>query len=341
MNNRKDVSGLGICSIVFGGIGVGLFLSGIITFLLIPDDDMKIMCCFFVGIGVVFIALTILLLSIRRKQKKIQKRLISEVNYVMADITKIYMNGTITYGNQHPYKICCRYVDEQGISHKFRSENIMFNPNGLIDEVSQIRVYVNANDYSRYYVDTDSIMPVEEQCIVEGKPLNTNKAYLIMGIVFTLLSLIPICIGILLYMKFYEVMIIVITLICGLPFLCVGIGFLTNEIHKKKIFNMCRKNNQYIMAKVVAVDRDPSVQLAGMAGSAMVLDTFKNWTNEQSVSTEAYYLKCIYKTDDGIKHVFRTGVFFKSPGEDIIGKEVKVYYYGRDMKKYFIDKPYF
>lgn len=338
MNNKKDVSGLGICSIVFGGLGICFFLAGVISFLLITDDNVKIISYIFSGIGIVFIVLTILLFSIKRNKKKMQEKLISEGNYVMSDIKKIFMNVNITYGNEHPYKIYCTYVDTQGVSHKFRSKNIMFNPNGLIDEESQIRVYVNSSDYSRYYVDTESIIPDESHCVVEGKPLNRNKAYFIMGMMFTLLSVIPICLGVMLYMRFYEILILIITLLCALPFLCVGIGFLINEIHKKKIIRKCREDNQYVMAKVVSVGRDPAVELTGMAGTAMVVDALKNGSNDQPISTEPYYLQCLYQSGDGVKHVFRTGIFFKSPSEDVIGKEVKVYYYGSDMKKYFIDE---
>lgn len=337
MKKKKEVSGMRICSIVFGGIGISFLAAGIISFALISDPKVLIVSYIFGSVGAVFTVVAIILISLIRKKHNMQQRLKSEGQYVLADITKIFMNAGITYGNKHPYKIYCKYMDDSGVNHKFHSNNIMINPDGLIDD-EQIRVYVNSNDYSRYYVDTDSIMTGEGQCIVEGKSLNRNKAYLVMGIMFVVLSLMPACIGILLYTRFFEVIILVITSILALPFFCIGMVFIVNEIRKKKIFKKCRENNQYVMARVAAVGRDPSVELSGIAGTAMLVDAIKNGSKGQAISTEAYYLQCVYQSGDNVKHVFRTGSFFRAPGEDIIGKEVKVYYYGPNMEKYFIDE---
>ena len=52
----------------------------------------------------------------------------------------------------------CRYEDGSGVIHTFKSRGIFFNPEGLFKD-QFIRVYVDRDDFRKYYVDIDSVLP--------------------------------------------------------------------------------------------------------------------------------------------------------------------------------------
>ena len=60
------------------------------------------------------------------------------------------MNG------QNPYVIYCSWKDEYAdVLYRFKSDNLWTDPSFLFDSGSEINVYVDGNDFSKYYVDAE------------------------------------------------------------------------------------------------------------------------------------------------------------------------------------------
>ena len=71
-----------------------------------------------------------------------------------ADITEANENKNFAIKNRHPYIIHSKYT-ENGKDYNFISHNIWFEPSGV--GIIKIRVFVDKNDYSKYYVDENSL----------------------------------------------------------------------------------------------------------------------------------------------------------------------------------------
>lgn len=111
----------------------------------------------FLGIGIVMTVIGTVLLFIRGKRIYGRKRLIEEGYCVKAQITEICLNRTIQYNNKNPYYILCRYTDETGTVHEYRSDAILINPEGLLLSDS-VLVYLDRDNPKRYYVDIDQVI---------------------------------------------------------------------------------------------------------------------------------------------------------------------------------------
>lgn len=104
------------------------------------------------GLGLT-IAGAVMLVSSGNKTK-VQNNVLKRDFYVMADVQKIYKNRFVKYFGRFPWVVECTYQAPNGRIFTFKSRNLLFDPNKVIEN-NQVRVYVDPNNYANYYVDID------------------------------------------------------------------------------------------------------------------------------------------------------------------------------------------
>ena len=157
---KMGISGMLIVAIVFiiMGIaflptGVGIYLSGIGT-----TSEALVFLAVFGGTGGVFLVVGGILFALFINKKKHYNRLLQNGQYVMAEISEVKINYSVQVNARHPYVVLCRYQDNYGNIHIFKSRNLMFNPTDLMKD-NIVKVYVEGENYKHYYVDIDEILP--------------------------------------------------------------------------------------------------------------------------------------------------------------------------------------
>lgn len=85
-----------------------------------------------------------------------RKRLMQQGISIYATVEEIeYVTNTSVNG-KHPYTIYCTYRDEyKDVTYRFKSENLWSDPSAVFPVGSIIEVKVDANDYSKYYVNVE------------------------------------------------------------------------------------------------------------------------------------------------------------------------------------------
>jgi len=108
--------------------------------------------------GVIVFLVGAILLYKQYKHRSIKGYVIANGKRVMATVHDV-VEGSYTVNNRTCQNLICKYVDERtGISYKFKSENIWGNPPALGKrEIPLVPVYVDVNDYTRYYVAIDEL----------------------------------------------------------------------------------------------------------------------------------------------------------------------------------------
>lgn len=115
--------------------------------------------------GLIFLLIGMVTL-IRGIRKKLQKRKrLTEGKMLRGVVDRIEYNTSVTANGMHPFVIFCSYRDEyKGITYRFKSENIWTDPSLVFQPGSAIEIYVEENDYSKYYVNAQQVI---EQKIVD------------------------------------------------------------------------------------------------------------------------------------------------------------------------------
>ncbi len=106
--------------------------------------------------GVVFALVGIIpiVLGIKKAVKK--KELKQQGRYIYAIVESVDLNYSYTVNGRHPFVVYCNYQDDySGIMYKFKSDNLWTDPYPILQQGSQIRVFVNGTDYSQYHVDVE------------------------------------------------------------------------------------------------------------------------------------------------------------------------------------------
>lgn len=90
-------------------------------------------------------------------KNKIQgKKLIAEGRCLQATVESIDWNRNYRVNGQSPYVIICTYKDEfSNTVYRFKSGNIWYDPSIKLPVGSLVDVYVDPQDYSKHYVDTE------------------------------------------------------------------------------------------------------------------------------------------------------------------------------------------
>lgn len=90
------------------------------------------------------------------KKKQKRKRLLANGRVLHATVERVGRNTSIAVNGQNPYVIYCSWKDEYtDVLYRFKSDNLWTDPSFLFDSGSEINVYVDGNDFSKYYVDAE------------------------------------------------------------------------------------------------------------------------------------------------------------------------------------------
>lgn len=115
-----------------------------------------VLCC----VGVPFAIVGMIFIIIVGKSRKKKKYLLQNGKRIMAEITGGMLNYNYRLNGRHPWKLECRYEDIfTGAVYLFSSENIWIDPQMYIGQ--QVAVYVDGENYKKYYVDVDSLLAAE------------------------------------------------------------------------------------------------------------------------------------------------------------------------------------
>ena len=95
------------------------------------------------------------------RDKTRRERLLENGQRLNAIIDCIARDDSIKINGRNPYRIYCRYNNPiDGSIYKFKSDPLEFNPYDSYHEGDIISVYVEPDDYKKYYVDAIDKMSV-------------------------------------------------------------------------------------------------------------------------------------------------------------------------------------
>ncbi len=108
--------------------------------------------------GVIFALVGIVPLIFMYKGKQRIKNLIETGYYIYAVVDRVEKNYGYSRNRQHPYVAYCTHEDEEtGKKYKFQSSPMWKNPDPVIRVGTRLKVYVERQNYTNYYVDIDSL----------------------------------------------------------------------------------------------------------------------------------------------------------------------------------------
>lgn len=166
--SRKRSAGVDvifILGLVFAGIGAIFTVLGTVFYIKLDSlidspnvqGDARVLPAIFLPLGLCFLVVGILFILLHLRKNREILRLVSEGNYVMATIAEVSFNYSVTVNGRHPVRLECHYQDPtSGKMRVFMSKNIFGNLQELVG--TEIPVFVDRNDYSKYYVDVESLL---------------------------------------------------------------------------------------------------------------------------------------------------------------------------------------
>lgn len=117
------------------------------------------------GIGIIFVLVGGIPLLVMTGKKSKNKKILENGQVLHALVDSIEYNTSVAVNGTHPYVIFCSYRDEyKDITYRFKSENIWTDPFLVFQPGSDIEVYVEPGDYSKYYVNAQKMI---EQKVVD------------------------------------------------------------------------------------------------------------------------------------------------------------------------------
>ncbi len=109
--------------------------------------------------GIIFgiIGLSMLFYKINKEKRK--ATLLENGERVLAELEEVTVNYSYSVNNRHPYVIICQGKDMNGEIRTFKSENIWYNPEQIIQErnITTFPVYIDINNPKKYYVSLEEI----------------------------------------------------------------------------------------------------------------------------------------------------------------------------------------
>lgn len=161
---QKEVNVIMLIGTIFGLIGLFFSVIGIVFFFFLDtlranatgNGDIIMLPLTFTGIGVIMLGLGLAMCVANFMRKKKIKRLMEEGQYIYAEVKDVIMNYNVTINGRHPFVLECSYEDPYTSEiHVFHSGNLNYRPSELIG--TEIRIWVDRNNYSVYHVDTESV----------------------------------------------------------------------------------------------------------------------------------------------------------------------------------------
>ena len=107
----------------------------------------------FVSVGLlVFLYCSVSLYKLSEQRKR-KITLLARGRRVMADVVEVVFEKLIF--SRRPDYLTCKWTDEKGVIHLFKSATL--EKNVELNDNTQIAVYLDPNNYKKYYVDLDSL----------------------------------------------------------------------------------------------------------------------------------------------------------------------------------------
>lgn len=107
-------------------------------------------------LGVIFGTTGIIPLIIFSRKKKRRSQLLSQGQVLYATVESVSVNTLVSVNGRCPYVIYCTWRDEyKDVIYRFKSEYLWVDPSPVFPVGTTIEVYVDRNDYSRYYVNAN------------------------------------------------------------------------------------------------------------------------------------------------------------------------------------------
>lgn len=110
-----------------------------------------------VFMGVVFVGIGTAFRAVDKAYRRKVQRLLATGKVVDAEITDISEDTEKSMNGRHPIIISCRFVAPDGRIHLFRSASFWYE-SYEINPKKKVRVYMDRNNPSDYYVDVDSVV---------------------------------------------------------------------------------------------------------------------------------------------------------------------------------------
>lgn len=128
-------------------------------------SDGNLVVIILAGIGIIFVLVGGIPLLVMNGKKSKNKKILENGQVLHALVDSIEYNTSVAVNGTHPYVIFCSYRDEyKDIIYRFKSENIWTDPFLVFQPGSDIEVYVEPGDYSKYYVNAQKMI---EQKVVD------------------------------------------------------------------------------------------------------------------------------------------------------------------------------
>lgn len=145
----------------------GMYKGKEIKVMLDPDNPRKLMTnlglyigpTVFIGMGAIFTSAGVISLVGMGRKSSAKKKLIASGQYIYAIVESIEYDKSYILNGKHPFVVYCIYRDDyKDIVYRFKSDNIWTNPQYVIQPGSEIRVFVDRQDYKNYHVDIEGIL---------------------------------------------------------------------------------------------------------------------------------------------------------------------------------------
>jgi len=112
----------------------------------------------FFALGGTFAAAGLAVILVQRSLAKRKRRLLESGRRIYAEVAEIYQDTSVSINGSCPWRVSCRYVDEKGTVHIFRSDRLGFDPSGLLTS-KLVPVYIEEGRTDRYAVDLAAVLP--------------------------------------------------------------------------------------------------------------------------------------------------------------------------------------
>lgn len=145
----------------------GMYKGKEIQIMLNPDNPTQLMTNFglyfglimFFGMGVIFASVGVFPLIVMGRKSSAKKKLIASGQYIYATVESIEYDKSYTVNGKHPFIVYCTYRDDyKDIVYRFKSDSIWTNPEYVIQPGSEIKIFVDRQNYKNYHVDIESIL---------------------------------------------------------------------------------------------------------------------------------------------------------------------------------------
>lgn len=141
---------------IFTAVGIVFIAVGLLTALLLRVPVLL----FFTLFGLPFLLLGIGFLRRDHRERYTETWLRENGSQIYADFVAVQFNTSVRVNGRCPLVIQCQAVNPaDGKVYLFESKNFWFDPEPFLQDRPKIPVLVDRNDYHRYLVLTDGILP--------------------------------------------------------------------------------------------------------------------------------------------------------------------------------------